>query len=84
MKIIHSKKFSVPVFTGTSKVDDRLLKMPSDSIPEGVIYQIFSWGGMPQTPLVLACFACLCTSHTMSVNMLLALHQQKCPPFSKV
>ena len=68
MQIIHFKKFSVPVSTGTSKVD-KLLKMPSDSISQGVIFQNFL-GGMPQTPLVLACFACLCALHTVSVNML--------------
>ena len=33
---------------GTSK-DDKLLKMPSDSISDGVIFQNFL-GGMPQTP----------------------------------
>ena len=48
MQIIHCKKFSVPVSTGTSKVD-KLLKMPPDSISEGVIFQNFP-GGMPQTP----------------------------------
>ena len=67
MQIIDFKKFSVPVSTGTSKVD-KLLKMPSDSISEGVIFQNFL-GGMPPDPLVLACFACLCASHTMSVNI---------------
>ena len=35
--------------TGTSKVD-KLLKMPSDSISEGVIFQNFM-GGMPPDPL---------------------------------
>ena len=54
--------------TGTLKVY-KLLKMPSDSISEGVIFQNFL-GGMPPDPLVLACFACLCALHTMSVNML--------------
>ena len=48
MQIIHFKKFSVPVSTGTSKVD-KLLKMPSDSISEGVIFQNFL-GACPQTP----------------------------------
>ena len=48
MQIIHFKKLSVPVSTGTSKVD-KLLKVPSDSISEGVIFQNFL-GGMPQTP----------------------------------
>ena len=45
MQIIHFKKFSVPVSTGTSKVD----KLLPDSISEGVIFQNFP-GGMPQTP----------------------------------
>ena len=49
MQIIHFKKFCVPVSTGTSKVD-KLLKMPPDSISEGVIFQNFP------DPLVL-CFA---------------------------
>ena len=48
MQIIHFKKFSVPVSTGTSKVD-KLLKMPTDSISEGVIFQNFL-GGMPPDP----------------------------------
>ena len=53
MQIIHFKKFCVPVrvSTGTSKVD-KLLKIPPDSISEGVIFQNFS-GGMPPDPLVL-------------------------------
>ena len=68
MQIIHFTKFSVPVSTGTSKAD-KLLKMPSDSTLEGVIFQNFL-GAFPQIPLVLACFACLYASHTMSVNML--------------
>ena len=55
MQIIHFKKFCVPVSTGTSKVD-KLLKMPPDSISEGLILQIFP-GGMPQTPYS----AVLCT-----------------------
>ena len=67
MQIIHFKKFCVPASTGTSKVD-KLLKMPPDSISEGVIFQNFP-GGMPPDPLVLAFFACLCASHTMSVNI---------------
>ena len=60
MQIIHFKKFSVTVSTGTSKVD-KLQNMPSDSISEGVIFQNFL-GGMPLDPLVLACFACMCAS----------------------
>ena len=55
---IHFKRFSVPVLTGTSKVD-KLLKMPSDSISEGVNFQNFL-GGMPPDPLVLVCFTYLC------------------------
>ena len=53
MQIIHFKKFCVPVSTGKSKVD-KLLKMPPDSISEGVIFKI-SPGACPR-PLVL-CFA---------------------------
>ena len=48
MQIIQFKKFSVPVSTGTSKVD-KLLNMPSESISEGVIFQNFL-GGMPPDP----------------------------------
>ena len=48
MQIIQFKKFSVPVSTGISKVD-KLLKMPLDSISEGVIFKI-SWGSMPPDP----------------------------------
>ena len=51
MQIIHFKKFCVSVSTGTSKVD-KLLKMPPDSISEGVIFQLFL-GSMPPDPLVL-------------------------------
>ena len=54
MQIIHFKNFCVPVSTGTSKVD-KLLKMPPDSISEGVIFSKFPWGHAPD-PLVL-CFA---------------------------
>ena len=50
MQIIHFKKFSVSMSTGTSKVD-KILKMPPDSISEGVI-QNFP-GSMPPDPLVL-------------------------------
>ena len=49
MQIIHFKNFSVPVSTGTSKVD-KLLKMPSDSISEGVIFQNFLGGHAPRPP----------------------------------
>ena len=81
------KKFCVPVSTGTSKVDE-LLKMPPDSISEGVIFQTFP-GGMPPDPLVLACFTCLCALHTMSVNMLASptstmLTGPVVPPFSQL
>ena len=54
MQIIHLKKFCVPVSTGASKVD-KLLKMPPDSILEGVIFQNFPGGMLPDS-LVL-CFA---------------------------
>ena len=54
MQIIHFKKFCVSVSTGTSKVD-KLLKMPPNSILEGVIFQNFP-RGMPPDSLVL-CFA---------------------------
>ena len=67
MQIINFKKFSVLVSTRTSKVY-KLLKMPSHSISEGVIFQNFL-EVCPKTPLVLACFACLCALHTMSLNM---------------
>ena len=87
MQIIRFKKFSVPVSTGTPKVD-KLLKMPSNSISEGVVFQIFL-RGMPPDPLVLVCFACLCASHTTSVNMLTIPTSTMMiglvvPPFSKV
>ena len=49
MQIIHFKKFSVPVPTGTSKVD-KLLKMSSDSISEGVVFQNFLGGHAPRPP----------------------------------
>ena len=68
MQIIHFKTFSVSVSTGTSKVD-KLLKMSSDSISEGGIFQNFL-RGIPPDPLVLAFFACLCALHTMNVNRL--------------
>ena len=56
MQIIYFKEFSVPVSTGTSKVD-KLLKMPPDSISKGVIFQNFP-GGMPPDSLYSAM---LCT-----------------------
>ena len=48
MLIIHFRKFSVPVSTGTSKVD-KLPKLPSNSISEGVIFQNFP-EDMPPDP----------------------------------
>ena len=88
MQIIHFKKLSAPVSTGTSKVD-KLLKLPSDSISEGKIFFQNFLGDMPLDPLVLACFACLCALHTMSVNMLTSpistmMTGLGVPPFSKV
>ena len=83
MQIIHFKKFSVPVSTGTSKVD-KLLKMPSDSISEGVIFQNFLGGhaprpssaGMLRMPV---CFACkYLTSPTSAMMTGLVV-----PPFQK-
>ena len=69
MQITHFKKFCVPVSTGTSKVD-KLIKILSDSISEGVIFQNFLGGMPPDTPSAgWACFVCLCASHTMSINM---------------
>ena len=67
MQIMHFKNFDVPVSTGTSK-GDKSLKVPLDSISEGIIFQNFL-EGMPPDPLVLVCFACLCTSHTMRVHI---------------
>ena len=43
MQIIYFKKFSVPVSIGTSKVD-KLPKMLSDSISEGVFFKLFLGG----------------------------------------
>ena len=48
MQMIHFQKVCVPLTTGTSKVD-KLLKMPSDSISESVIFQNFP-EGMPPDP----------------------------------
>ena len=47
---------------------DQSLKMPSYSISESIIFQNFL-GGMPPEPLVLACFACQCALHTMTVHI---------------
>ena len=62
MQITHFKMFSVPVSTGTSKID-KLLKLPLDSI-SGVIFQNFL-GGMPPDPLVHAGMLCMpvCFAH---------------------
>ena len=81
MQIIHFKKFSLPVSTGILKVH-KLLKMPSDSIPEGVIFQIFL-GGMPPDPPSAG-------MRTMSVNVLTSSTSTMMtglvvpPPFSKL
>ena len=42
----------------------RSLKIPSDSILEGVIFKNFL-GGMPPDPLEFAWFTCTCALHTM-------------------
>ena len=47
------KKFCVPVSTGTSKVN-KLLKIPPDSITEGLIFQI-SLGHAPRPPSAVYC-----------------------------
>ena len=70
MQIIHFK-FSVPMSTVTSKVD-KLLKMPSDSVSEGVIFQI-CLGGMPPDPPSAA------TSPTLTMMTGLVVP----PPFQK-
>ena len=63
MQIIHFKKLSVPVSTGTSKVD-KLLKC-SEIQFRRCNFSKFPGGSVN--------FACLCASHTMSVNMLTRL-----------
>ena len=58
--------------TGASKIDN-LLKLPSCRfylISEGITFQNFLRGMSLDPAIVLACFACLCALHTMSVNML--------------
>ena len=45
MQIIHFKKFCILVCTGISK-GDKLLKIPTDLISDGVIFQNFL-EGMP-------------------------------------
>ena len=62
MQIIHFKKFSVPVSTVTSKVD-KLLKRPSDSISEGVIFQNFLGGHGSRPPSAGMLFIPVCFSH---------------------
>ena len=64
MQIIHFKKFSLPVSIGTLKVH-KLLKMPSDSISEGVIFQIFLGGGGHATRSTSAGMLCMpvCFAH---------------------
>ena len=59
MQLIHFKKFSVPVSTGTSKVD-KLPKMPSDSISEGVV---FPGGHAPRPPSVGMLRMPVCFAH---------------------
>ena len=34
--------------------------------PERVKFSKIFWGACPQTPLVIACFACMCASHTVT------------------
>ena len=48
MQIIYFKKFCVFVSTGTSE-GDKLLKLPSDSISDGIIFQNFL-GDIPSDP----------------------------------
>ena len=62
MQIIHFKKFSVPVSTGTSKVD-KLPKMPTDSISEGVVFQNFLGGHAPRLPSVGMLSIPVCFAH---------------------
>ena len=45
--------------------DNKPLKMPSDSISEGLFFQNFL-GGMPPDLLGLACFACQINHHACS------------------
>ena len=88
MQIIHFKKFCVPVSTGTSKVD-KLLKMPSDSILEGVIFQNFL-GGMPPDPpsagmlLMPVCFAHYECKYLTSPTLTMITGLVVPPPFAKV
>ena len=68
MHIMHFRKFYVPMSTGLLE-DDKSLKMPLDSILEGVLFQHFLGEHAPRTPIVLVCFACTCDSHTMTVHI---------------
>ena len=86
MQIIHFKKFSEPVPTGTSKVD-KLRKTPSDSISEVVIFQNLLGGhaprppsaGMLRMPVCFAHYECkYLTSPTSTVMAGLVV-----PPFQK-
>ena len=87
MQIIHFKKFSVSVSTGTSKVD-KLLKMPSDSI-SGIIFQNFL-GGMPPDPPRAGMFRMpVCFAHYECKYLTIALYinnddRSGYPPFAKV
>ena len=56
--------FCIPVSTGALK-GDKSLKMPSDSISASVIFL----GSMLPEPLILACFACPCALHTMTLHI---------------
>ena len=58
--------FCIPVSTGALK-GNKSLKTPSDSISAAV--SVILLGGMPPDPIVLACFACLYASHTMTVHI---------------
>ena len=68
MHIMHFRKFYVPMSIGLLE-DDKSLKMPLDSILEGVIFQHFLGEYAPRTPIVLVCFACTCDSHTMTMHI---------------
>ena len=35
------------------------------------------WGACPQTPLVLACFACMCASHTVAMCVCIVSKSQE-------
>ena len=52
------KKFCVPVSTGTSK-GNKLLKLPSDSISDGVIFQNIMRAMPPDSPSVGMQNACV-------------------------